>query len=314
MLGKMGFSNVDITNSGAQAHEYIQKRPIDFLITEWNVRDIDGISLINQIRRDTASSNPLLPILMLTGRAEHTDVAIARDTGINEYVVKPFSAKTIYSRLERLIEQPRQFIAAPTFVGPDRRHKGSPPPGISNRRILNIAAKPHAPKETRGELIGTVPKVWTPDFSLKQKLGAGQNLQNFITPAVLNNAQASIDAITADSLQWIKEDLAQLKLLHDKMVSGQINTYFLDELSEIALTINSRAGTFGYGRAAEIAYKLYLFCRNKIRPDDAHHQIIVKKHIEVLQVIFGSNMLGMGGKAGEQIAMELHNLMLKYAP
>ena len=151
MLGEMGFSNVEVTLSGAEARECLRKKHFDFLITEWNIKDVDGISLINHIRRDPGSPNPTLPIIMLTGRAEQADVSAARDTGINEYVIKPFSAKTIYDRLERIIEKPRNFIAGPTFVGPDRRHKGEPPPGVANRRTLNIPPIPHPPKESAGK-------------------------------------------------------------------------------------------------------------------------------------------------------------------
>ena len=72
---------------------------------------------------------------MLTGRAEQADVATARDTGINEYVVKPFSAQTIYDRLERIIEKPRNFVAAPTFVGPTDGTEAN------HRQALPIAAR-----------------------------------------------------------------------------------------------------------------------------------------------------------------------------
>jgi len=71
---------------------------------------------------------------MLTGRAEQADVVTARDSGINEYVIKPFSARTIYDRLERLIEKPRDFIISAPFIGPDRRSRGKLPSCIPDRR------------------------------------------------------------------------------------------------------------------------------------------------------------------------------------
>ena len=55
---------------------------------------------------------------MLTGRAEKEDVITARDYGINEYVIKPFTAGTIYSRLERLIEAPQQFVLSQYYTAP----------------------------------------------------------------------------------------------------------------------------------------------------------------------------------------------------
>jgi CheY-like chemotaxis protein len=312
MLTEMGFSHPEITSSATHARELLKEKHFDFLITEWKLRDTDGISFIKQIRNSADSPNPLLPIVMLTGHAEHTDVETARDSGVNEYVVKPFSAKTIFNRLERIIENPRQFIAAPNFVGPDRRHKGTPPPGVADRRTLNITPEPHPPKDLAASLKGALPKIWTPDFSLKKKLGHEQPLSSVITSSVLEIAQASINAITNESLQWIKIDLMTLKALYERLIAQDGVATLPHALSEIALTINSHAGTFGYTRAGQVAYKLYAFCRNDLKSDNPRHHTIVQKHIEVLQVIFGINMQGMGGKAGEQIAMELQNLVFKY--
>ena len=52
------------------------------------------------------------------------------------------------------------------------------------------------------------------------------------------------------------------------MLAGKTSETLVNNISEVALAINSRAGTFGYGRAAEVAYKLYLFCRNQLKPDN----------------------------------------------
>src|SRR5205823_4818057 len=107
MLRGMGFSDITLTSSGAKALALIKERGFDFLVTDWNLKDRDGLWLINQIRRSADSSNPTMPVIMLTGRMEQTDVQTARDKGIHEYVVKPFSAQTIYNRLERIVEFPR---------------------------------------------------------------------------------------------------------------------------------------------------------------------------------------------------------------
>jgi two-component system chemotaxis response regulator CheY len=123
MLREMGFSNVHLTKSGVDAISLMRTMVFDFIITEWATQQLDGIAMLEFIRRNPNSPNPTIPIIMLTGRAEQVDVALARDYGINEYVIKPFTAKSIYSRLERIVEQPRSFVVAKTFVGPDRRSR-----------------------------------------------------------------------------------------------------------------------------------------------------------------------------------------------
>ena len=125
MLQEMGFAQVDITSSGIEAYRMLSNAPYDFLITEWNTKQMDGIKLLKKIRRSPDSPNPVLPVIMLTGRSEKPDVYLARDYGINEFVVKPFTAKTIFNRIQRIIEHPRPFVLAADFVGPDRRARGT---------------------------------------------------------------------------------------------------------------------------------------------------------------------------------------------
>jgi two-component system chemotaxis response regulator CheY len=312
MLGKMGFTNVLITRSGQDALALLKGEHFDFLITELDTQHIDGISLINRIRRDETSPNPTLPIIMLTGHAEQTDVATARDNGINEYVVKPFSAHTIYARLERMVEHPRNFVVAESFVGPDRRHLGTPPPGVSNRRsarvkpeqMIHVTAKKLKPQAE--------PKLWLPDYSLKKKLGNNVTLATLITPAVLTQAQASIEAISNDSLQWIKDNLSEIMDLSKALPNEKNPAPLIAELGQAALTLNSRAGTFGYGQTSQVAYMLYLFCRNQIQPGNPAHHTIIQKHIEVLQVTISSDIRGKADPVTNEVVAALRRLVKKY--
>jgi DNA-binding response OmpR family regulator len=314
MLREMGFVDVHLTRSGKDAISLMQTMNFDFIITEWNTQQVDGLKLLEFVRRSPQSANPTIPIIMLTGRAEKVDVATARNYGINEYVIKPFTAKSIYSRLERIIEQPRGFVVAKSFVGPDRRSKAQPP-GTKERRTRKSLPK-LKPKEVTKALStreDDEPKIWLPDFSLKLKLGKNMKLNDFITTDVLEQSQAAINSITNDSLKWIQDDLQELKLLYEVMINPNSPNTITADISGVALTINSRAGTFGYGRAAEIAYGLYLFSRNRLNPKNKNHQLVTKKHIEVLQVILGNQMSGDAGDVGAQIAAELKSLVNKYS-
>lgn len=311
MLIGMGFSNITLTVSGVKALAMVKGEGYDFLITDWHLKDMDGITLINHIRRDSDSSNPTMPVIMLTGRMEQSDVQMARDNGIHEYVVKPFSAKTIYNRLERIVEFPRYFVVGNEFVGPDRRHKLASPE--KDRR-----KKPVLPQRKPWDAAGAIntdsePKLWMPDFTLKHKLGHDVSLDSIITPAVLGQAQAAIDSATDDSLNWIKEDVVEIKSLCKALVKESRKDAIINSMIEVALLISSRSGTFGYTRASEVAYMLYLFCRKKLQPANLNHFTVIEKHIEVLQIIFGTNIRGEEGDI-VNIISELKNLTNKYAP
>lgn len=312
LMREMGFVNCDVTSSGLDAYHMMQNEPYDFLITDWNTNHITGMELLKRLRKSPDSPHPTVPAIMLTGRAEQSDVILARDAGVNEYVVKPFSVKSIFSRIERIVENPRQFVITREFVGPTRRVHSAPPPGQKERRFRKVQPQLQ-PVDIHGAMrAADTPRIWLPDFSLKYKLGTNTRLESIITDAVLKQAQAAVDAISEQSLSWVKENLNEMRKLQARMAADNAGTGTSYELGELALTVNSRAGTFGYGRASEIAYLLYLFCRNSLIVTNKSHQMVVAKHIDVLHVILGNRMLGSAGALGDQMVAELKKLAGKF--
>ena len=107
-------------DSKTSFEKYCAYRP-DLVIIDWLSPPDNSLELIKRIRTDDASPNPFVPIIMMTGFSQKRRVTDARDSGITEFLIKPFTAQTLYKRIERIIETPRQFVRAPGFVGPDRR-------------------------------------------------------------------------------------------------------------------------------------------------------------------------------------------------
>ncbi len=106
----------------------------DIVIADWMMKPVDGISLTRIIRNDPASPNPYVPVILMTGFSEKRRVFQARDSGVTEFLVKPFNARDLYKRLVQVIERPRQFIKAESFFGPDRRrHSRGPYEGPMRR-------------------------------------------------------------------------------------------------------------------------------------------------------------------------------------
>lgn len=93
----------------------------DLIIVDWLQNPDRGIELTKTIRRKKASPNIYVPIIMTAGSGHLQRVLKARDAGISEYLVKPFSAKSLAERISRVIEKPKAFAQCETFVGPDRR-------------------------------------------------------------------------------------------------------------------------------------------------------------------------------------------------
>ncbi len=101
----------------------------------------DGLRLMQAIRHDPKSPNKFTPAIMMTGYSIRRNVDLARDYGATEFLAKPFTAESLYKKIEHIIEHPRRFVKTPNFFGPDRRRKAEDPPG-RERRADEIVFEP----------------------------------------------------------------------------------------------------------------------------------------------------------------------------
>ena len=95
---------------------------------------IDGVEFTRLLRNAPDSANPYLPVVMITGHSERSRVTQARDSGVNEFVVKPLTARALLGRLDSVIMRPRPFIRCKSYFGPDRRRKSDDAYGGPYRR------------------------------------------------------------------------------------------------------------------------------------------------------------------------------------
>jgi DNA-binding response OmpR family regulator len=86
----------------------------------------EGFSLARRMRLDPRSPNRMVAILMLTAYAQQHHVLAARDAGIDEFLMKPFTAKALAMRIATLVSAPRHFVSSTTYFGPDRRRPATP--------------------------------------------------------------------------------------------------------------------------------------------------------------------------------------------
>lgn len=134
VLSKLGFYHIKLASSGREAMELVEEFDFDFIITDWHMKDLNGIDLIRHVRSSPLSKNGRIPFIMLTGNSEARDVIEARDAGVNEYVIKPFSVDQLVRRVRSIIERPKPYVVSPAYTGPSRRHKNDPPPHGTDRR------------------------------------------------------------------------------------------------------------------------------------------------------------------------------------
>jgi len=278
ILFSFGFRNMDVTTNGESALALLRSRPYDIIITEWNMVPVDGVTLVKAIRyaKEDARIPRDIPIIMLTARADKKSVYIARDAGITEFVAKPFSAKTISNRIIQIIDNPRSFVEAPGYVGPDRRRRGEPPPGVSDRR---------GTASEQGKLSPA-------NQSLRNQLG------NLAAADIINDmtvAEAQADLLRAEDafIDWAVEDIERLEKAYAIMQARPSHADAQREIVYAAYAIKAQAGIFGYALGSEVGTLLvdYLESRRSFNED---HLLVIRKHIDTISVIFKQKIKDSG--------------------
>lgn len=123
IMGIFGFREIIGARNGEEGFELFKKHDPDLVITDWLMEPVDGLEMIHKIRVDKDSPNPYVPVILMTGYSDKFRVEAARDKGITEFLVKPYTSRDLYNRIVQVIEKPRQFVDAGDFFGPDRRRK-----------------------------------------------------------------------------------------------------------------------------------------------------------------------------------------------
>lgn len=121
ILQSAGIRKIREVADGGAALDALRQQAFDVAIVDFNMFPLDGVEFTRLVRNSADSTNPYLPIIMMTGHSEKNRVMEARDAGVTEFVVKPITAKAILERLNAVIFKPRPFVKTDGYFGPDRR-------------------------------------------------------------------------------------------------------------------------------------------------------------------------------------------------
>ncbi|HEV7778743.1 MAG TPA: chemotaxis response regulator CheY [Luteibacter sp.] len=105
LLVELGFTNTLIQEAedGNAALALLRSAPIDLVVTDWNMPNMTGIELLRAIRADAALK--AMPVLMVTAENNRDQIIAAAQSGVNGYIVKPFTAVTLREKLDKIFER-----------------------------------------------------------------------------------------------------------------------------------------------------------------------------------------------------------------
>jgi len=97
LLKQIGFTDVDDASDGQAALEKLKSKKYGLVISDWNMAPMTGYELLQRVRADAELGS--LPFIMVTAEAKTENVVAAKKAGVNNYIVKPFNAETLRSKI-----------------------------------------------------------------------------------------------------------------------------------------------------------------------------------------------------------------------
>ncbi len=101
LLKQLGFDNTYEAADGTEALRKVQEKPFDLIISDWHMEPMTGLELLKRVRADEKTRN--LPLILVTAESKPENVLAAKQAGVSNYIVKPFNADTLKTKMSSVI-------------------------------------------------------------------------------------------------------------------------------------------------------------------------------------------------------------------
>ena len=98
LLKQIGFSDIDDAADGSAALARMREKKYGLVISDWNMEPMTGFDLLKEVRGDPNLA--MTPFIMITAESKTENVIAAKKAGVNNYIVKPFNADTLKTKIE----------------------------------------------------------------------------------------------------------------------------------------------------------------------------------------------------------------------
>lgn len=294
MLMAMGVGKVSKAQNGKDGYDMYNYLKPDLIITDWHMPKMNGYEMIEKIRKSKDSHDRSIPIILLTGYCSEKRINIARNAGVTEFLAKPFSAEELSKRITYIIANPRDFIAIPNFIGPDRRRKQN----------KNFSGSSNRVKETDRKIKA--------DRKLQKKTGYNPALVNEIDKSYIEKSQKVMEENSADFVSMAKTFLFQLNTVTNQIRLGNLKGIrACDELVFPVMQIKANAKILKYNLAGDLAEIMLDFLEGLRDIDDQVLEIINAQH-KTLTYLVNHQKTGDNGEDGENLKKELKSVCRRH--
>ncbi len=306
---------------------------IDIVLSDFVMPDVDGILFLRWVRSDKFTPDRFVPFIMVSGQADLNIVQKARDAGMTEFLVKPFTAQGIADRILEVIRNPRQFVLAKDYFGPDRRRLDRPikwfekitdrngrismEERTEDRRVtqtteVQIINARSSIKHLRDDVRVVIMR---PANHLLDKLGPNvMRGQVDFDPEVIEAAEARIQELVGDYAKWTESYLVTLaaclgELQKRRKDSGKI----LSQINRIAHELRGQGDVFDYPLFTAFGKSLHDATKDVGMAVTGKRLMLIDAHIGAIRTVFNQKITGTGGKIGATLLKEIEVAVKKYS-
>ncbi|MGE0046793.1 MAG: response regulator [Hyphomonadaceae bacterium] len=101
LLEQLGFRNIDEATDGKSAYDMICGKQYGLVISDWNMQPVTGLDLLKKVRATPQTAK--LPFIMVTAEARTENVVAARQAGVNNYIIKPFTQAVLKQKIAAVL-------------------------------------------------------------------------------------------------------------------------------------------------------------------------------------------------------------------
>jgi two-component system, chemotaxis family, chemotaxis protein CheY len=102
LLRQVGFTNIDDASDGISALKRLREKQYGLVISDWNMEPMTGYELLKEMRADPQLAS--VPFIMITAESKTENVIAAKKAGVSNYIVKPFNAATLKSKIDAIFQ------------------------------------------------------------------------------------------------------------------------------------------------------------------------------------------------------------------
>ncbi len=154
-LSMNGIHSLKEADSAETAIKALSENTFELIVIDYEMPGESGLDLTRRIRLGETKASPEIPMIMVSAFGESDVITEARNVGVHEFVLKPFSVSTLMERIKTTFKHPRKFVRAPGYVGPDRRWLEAGPLNGDERRTEKDSEEGESEQKSLRERLST---------------------------------------------------------------------------------------------------------------------------------------------------------------